>query len=165
MTDVLSQDKIDKLLDAINKGTTESENFKPAAGSRKIKIYDFKRPDIFSRDQINRMTTIHETFARLITTSFFAKFRKYIHFHVASVDCLTYEEFLRSIPYPTTLGVIEMNPLKGNIVMEIDPIIAFSIIDLIFGGLGNKVENQHELTLIEQAVMKRVSLPPSGTQS
>ena len=47
MTEVLSQDEIDQLLTAINAGD-EPEDIRPAADSRKIKIYDFKRPDKFS---------------------------------------------------------------------------------------------------------------------
>ena len=49
MTEILSQEEIDQLLTAINAGDTEPVDFKPAADTRKIKIYDFKRPDKFSK--------------------------------------------------------------------------------------------------------------------
>ncbi|MDR1466591.1 MAG: flagellar motor switch protein FliM, partial [Treponema sp.] len=48
MIETLSQDEIDQLLTAINSGDTEPEDFRPAADTRKIKLYDFKRPDKFS---------------------------------------------------------------------------------------------------------------------
>jgi len=51
MTEVLSQDEIDQLLTAINAGNAEPEDYNPAADSRKIKIYDFKRPDKFSKNK------------------------------------------------------------------------------------------------------------------
>ncbi|HQJ06826.1 MAG TPA: flagellar motor switch protein FliM, partial [Spirochaetota bacterium] len=76
---------------------------------------------------------------------------------VASVDQLTYEEFIRSIPNPTTLAVIDMEPLKGNAVLEIDPSITFAIIEKLFGGKsdsGPKISR--ELTEIESAVIEGV---------
>jgi flagellar motor switch protein FliM len=156
VTEVLSQDEIDQLLTAINAGDTEPEVFKPAADTRKIKIYDFKRPDKFSKEQIRTVSIMHETFARLTTTSLSAQLRSMVHVHVASVDQLTYEEFIRSIPTPTTLAIINMDPLKGNAILEVDPAVTFSIIDRLFGGTGEGTKFQHELTDIESAVMEGI---------
>ncbi|MDR2500174.1 MAG: flagellar motor switch protein FliM [Treponema sp.] len=157
MTEVLSQDEIDQLLTAINAGDTpEHEEYKPPVETRKIKIYDFKRPDKFSKEQIRTISIMHETFARLTTTAMSANLRSMVQVHVASVDQLTYEEFLRSIPTPTTLAIINMDPLKGNAILEIDPAISFSIIDRLFGGVGEGTKGQHELTDIESAVMEGI---------
>ncbi|QQO08726.1 flagellar motor switch protein FliM [Breznakiella homolactica] len=156
MTEVLSQDEIDQLLTAINAGDTEPEDFRPAADTRKIKIYDFKRPDKFSKEQIRTVSIMHDTFARLATTNLSANLRSIVHLHVASVDQLTYEEFIRSIPTPTTLAIINMDPLKGNAILEIDPAITFSIIDRLFGGTGEGTKSQHELTDIETSVMEGI---------
>jgi flagellar motor switch protein FliM len=156
VTEVLSQEEIDQLLTAINAGDTEPEDFRPAADTRKIKIYDFKRPDKFSKEQIRTVSIMHETFARLTTTSLSANLRSLVHVHVASVDQLTYEEFIRSIPTPTTLAIINMDPLKGNAILEIDPAVTFSIIDRLFGGTGEGTKAQHELTDIETSVMEGI---------
>jgi flagellar motor switch protein FliM len=139
----------------MNSGETEPE-IKPQAETRKIKIYDFNRPDKFSKDSIRMISMMHETFARLTTTMLSAQLRSVVHVHVASVDQLTYEEFIRSIPTPTTLAVINMDPLKGNAILEIDPAIAFSFIDRLFGGVGDGSKGQHELTDIEQSVMENI---------
>ena len=157
MNEVLSQDEIDQLLTAISSGDTEADDFKPVNSARKIKIYDFKRPDKFSKEQLRTVSNMHETFARLTTTSLSAQLRSLVHVHVASVDQLTYEEFIRSIPTPTTLAVINMDPLKGNAVLEIDPAITFCMIDRLFGGRGATTGNKNrDLTDIEQEVMETV---------
>ncbi len=156
MNEVLSQDEIDQLLQAISSGDTETDDFKPVSDTRKIKIYDFKRPDKFSKEQIRTVSIMHETFARLTTTSLSAQLRSLVHVHVASVDQLTYEEFIRSIPTPTTLAVINMDPLKGNAVLEIDPAITFSMIDRLFGGTGQGAKVSRDLTDIEQSVMEGI---------
>jgi flagellar motor switch protein FliM len=156
MAEVLSQDEIDQLLSAISAGEISTEEVHQPKDQRKIKIYDFKRPDKFSKDQIRTVSIMHETFARLTTTSLSAQLRSLVHVHVASVDQLTYEEFIRSIPNPTTLAVVDMDPLKGSAILEIDPAITFSIIDRLFGGQGEGAKFSRELTDIEQSVMEGI---------
>jgi len=156
MAEVLSQDEIDQLLSAISAGEISTEESRAPKDQRKIKIYDFKRPDKFSKEQIRTVSIMHETFARLTTTSLSAQLRSLVHVHVASVDQLTYEEFIRSIPNPTTLAVVDMDPLKGSAVLEIDPAITFSIIDRLFGGQGEGAKFSRELTDIEQSVMEGI---------
>ncbi|RPJ04895.1 MAG: flagellar motor switch protein FliM, partial [Spirochaetaceae bacterium] len=156
MTEVLSQDEIDQLLSAISSGEVETPETQAMPAQRNIKIYDFKRPDKFSKDQIRTVSIMHETFARLTTTSLSANLRSLVHVHVASVDQLTYEEFIRSIPNPTTLAIINMDPLKGSAILEIDPSVTFSIIDRLFGGKGEETKLSRDLTDIESSVMEGI---------
>ena len=156
MNEVLSQDEIDQLLTAISSGDVETDDLSQPTESRKIKIYDFKRPDKFSKEQIRTVSIMHETFARLTTTALSAQLRSLVQVHVASVDQLTYEEFIRSIPNPTTLGVINMDPLKGSAILEVDPAITFAIIDRLFGGQGEGTKVTRDLTDIETTVMEGI---------
>jgi flagellar motor switch protein FliM len=123
---------------------------------RRIKIYDFKRPDRFSKEQIRAFHIVHETFAHLATSSLSSALRSLTHFYVASVDQLTYEEFIRSIPTPTTLALFEMVPLEGQALLEIDPAITFALVDRLFGGRGEGSKLNRELTDIERSVMEGV---------
>jgi flagellar motor switch protein FliM len=156
VTEVLSQDEIDQLLTAISSGDAEAEDTRQVAERKNIRIWDFRRPDKFSKEQIRTVSFMHETFARLTTTSLAAQLRSMVHVHVASVDQLTYEEFLRSIPSPTALAVINMDPLTGSAILEIDPAITFTIIDRLFGGPGEGAKINRELSEIERAVMESI---------
>ena len=156
MADKLSQNEINLLLAAINADNEEPMNTMPPAASRKIKVYDFKRPDKFSKEHIRNISMIHESFAYLITTSLSALLRSRVHIYVASVDLLTNEEFFRSLPTPTILAVINMEPLKGSAILDICPVLSFSIIDRLFGGSGEGTKNPHKLTGIEAAVMEEI---------
>lgn len=182
MTEVLSQEEIDALLTAISSGdadkvaAAETPLASPAAETssavaaapsakpkgkgkgQKIKIYDFKRPDKFSKDQIRTLQMMHEAFARLATTALSARLRTLVGVHVSSVDQLTYEEFIKSIPNPTTLSVVDMSPLKGSAVLEMDPAITFSMIDRLFGGKGKPINLSRELSDIERGVIERIIL-------
>ena len=156
MTEILSQDEIDALLSAISSGDVSPEVYGTQTEQRKVKIYDFRRPDKFSKDQIRTLQMMHETFARLTITALSAQLRALVGVHVGSVDQLTYEEFIRSIPNPTTIAVINMDPLRGSAVLEIDPSITFTIIDRLFGGPGEPSKITRELSDIEMSVMEGI---------
>ncbi|MEC1179345.1 flagellar motor switch protein FliM [Metasolibacillus meyeri] len=151
--DVLSQSEIDALLSAISTGEMSADDMKKEDETKKVKVYDFKRALRFSKDQIRSLTRIHENFARLLTTSFSAQLRTYVQITVVSVDQIPFEEFIRSIPNMTLINVFEVPPLDGNILMEINPNIAYSMLDRLMGGAGSSHSNVDNLTEIETKIM------------
>lgn len=154
--DVLSQTEIDDLLSALSTGVVSAEDIQTEQKQKKIKVYDFKRPDKFSKDQIRTLYMLHENFARLLNTYLSTHLRTLVHIDVASVDQLTYEEFIRSLPNPSVISVFQMRPLKGNVILDINPNIVFSIIERLFGGSGQAPGKPRALTDIEEAIIKRV---------
>ena len=151
--DILSQNEIDALLSALSTGEMSAEDIKPEEESRKVRVYDFKRALRFSKDQIRSLTRIHENFARLLTTYFSAQLRTYAHIEVASVDQIPFEEFIRSIPKMTLINIFEVSPLEGNILMEVNPNIAYSMLDRLMGGTGANPTKADNLTEIETKVL------------
>ena len=154
--DVLSQSEIDKLLSAISTGDVSAEEIKKEDEQKKVKVYDFKRPDKFSKDQIRTLYMLHENFARLLNTYLSTHLRTMVNVEVASVEQLTYQEFIQSLTNPSVIGVVAVPPLKGNIIMEINTGISFSIIDRVLGGKGENTIKPRVLTEIEIAIMRRV---------
>src|SRR5699024_9588235 len=110
----------------------------------------------FSNDQIRGITRVHENYARLLTTFFSAQLRTYVNITVASVDQIPYEEFIRSIPRMTILNVYSVAPLDGRIVMEVNPNIAYSLLDRLLGGRGSSVHQVDSLTEIETILMSQL---------
>ncbi len=153
--DVLSQSEIDKLLSALSTGAVSAEEVKADEEQKKIKTYDFKRPDKFSKDQIRTLNMLHESFARLLNTYLSTHLRTLVNVEVASVEQLTYQEFVQSLSNPSVIGVLAVPPLKGNVIMEINTGISFAIIDRVFGGKGENSIKPRVLTEIEEAVMRR----------
>jgi flagellar motor switch protein FliM len=74
----------------------------------------------------------------------------------ASVDQLTLGELYRTIPVPTTLGVINMEPLQGGAILEIDPLVTFAILDGIRGIKGKAPDPRQQMTDNEEYLMKGV---------
>ncbi|WP_110929423.1 flagellar motor switch protein FliM [Bacillus massiliglaciei] len=154
--DILSQTEIDALLSAISTGEMDAEELKKEEVEKRVKVYDFKRALRFSKDQIRSLTRIHENFARLLTTYFSAQLRTYIQISVASADQIPYEEFVRSIPKMTILNVFEVPPLDGHIIIEVNPNIAYAMMDRVLGGRGVSVNKVENLTEIETKIMSNL---------
>ncbi|WP_075980918.1 flagellar motor switch protein FliM [Bacillus massilinigeriensis] len=151
--EVLSQSEIDALLSALSTGEMDADELKKEQSEKKVRVYDFKRALRFSKDQIRSLTRIHENFARLLTTFFSAQLRTYVQITVASADQIPYEEFIRSIPKMTVLNVFEVPPLDGRILMEVNPNIAYAMMDRLLGGKGTSINKVENLTEIETKIM------------
>ncbi len=155
MGDVLSQAEIDALLSALSEGQVDAEEIKTTKTQKKIRVYDFKRPNKFSKDQIHSLQNIHDNFCRALTTYFSAHLHSVIETHVLSIEQITYDEFIRSLPNPTILGVFTLEPLEGTLLLEISPSLVFTIIDRLLGGLGQGTEKNRDLTEIERTIVER----------
>ncbi len=153
--DVLTQEQIDALLAAANEGETSLEELKMEENAKKIKVYDFRRPDKFSKDQIRTLYMLHESFARMLNTYMSSHLRTLVNVDVASVEQLTYQEFVQSLANPSVISILGVQPLKGNIIFEISSEIAFAYLDRVFGGDGTTTMKTRVLTEIEDAVMRR----------
>lgn len=156
MSEVLSQLEIDALLSALNTGEINVEQVKQEEKKKKIKVYDFRRPDKLSKDQLRIIQMIYESFARLMANTLSAQLRVVVDVNVISVGQFTYEEFVRSVSNPTVLTVFSMDPLQGSGVMELNSDLSLTIVDRLFGGTGYHSEKNRELTDIEQSVISRI---------
>jgi flagellar motor switch protein FliM len=165
---MLSQDEIDNLLSSLSVGLepptgVSDQSGEPAPGGgegayekRNYKLYNFRRPDKFSKDHLRALQTIHESFARQLGLVMTAYLRMTVEVDVVSVDQLTYDEFIRSMPSPMTVGIIELDPLPGQVLFGLGYEVTSSVIDRMLGGSGNAETRARELTDIEQSLIRRV---------
>jgi len=156
LSEILSQSEIDALLAALSTGEVKAEDIKSKESDKKIKPYDFKRPDKFSKEQLHTLSMIHENFARLLTTYLSAQLRTLVQINVFFVEQMTYNEFIISVSNPSLIAVIDFSPLKGAALIEINPTIAFAIIDRLLGGTGEYKEKVREPTEIENSIIGKV---------
>lgn len=153
MGDVLSQAEIDALLNTLSKGSIDQEVMK-AANPQKVKIYDFKRPNKFSKGHLNSLLSIHENFCRGLATYLAGNMHTGVEVKILSIDQVTYDEYIRSLPNPTVLGIFNMSPLEGSALLELSPSLAFTIVDRLLGGQGIQQIKNRDLTEIERKIMK-----------
>jgi flagellar motor switch protein FliM len=157
VADILSQEEIDALMDVVDDDASESsEESTVQEDSRSIVLYDFKRPNRVSKEQLRAIKGIHDKMARSLSSEVSAILRSIVEIQLHSVDQMTYGEFLMSLPSPTSFNVFSMKPLEGSGVVEINPSIAFPIIDRLLGGAGEAFELTRELSDIELNLLDSV---------
>lgn len=154
MGDVLSQTEIDALLSALSEGQVDAEEIKTTKTQKRVRVYDFKRPNKFSKDQIHSLQNIHDNYCRALTTYFSGHLHTVIDTKVLSIEQITYDEFIRSLPNPTILGLYSLQPLEGTLLMEMSPTLAFTMVDRLLGGQGQGSEKNRDLTEIERSVIE-----------
>lgn len=156
MGEILSQPEIDALLEALSSGALKLEAIVGEADQKKIQPFDFHRPNKFSKDQLQSLVTLHENFAKLLTTSLSTYLRNLVRVQVVSIEQQSYDEFTRSLPNPTVMNLLSLSPLLGRIVLEFPMPLAFIMVDRFLGGHRFTADKTRELTEIEQTVVKQV---------
>jgi len=146
MADILSQEEIDALLEVVD-DSEETSSIKQ--DSREIMLYDFKRPNRVSKEQLRSIKSIHDKLARNLASQISTVLRTIIEIELQSVDQMTYGEFLMSIPSPTSFNIFSLKPLDGDAVLELNPSIVFPMLDRLLGGDGKVYNVDRELTDIE----------------
>lgn len=125
-----------------------------AARRPRIVAYDFRRPDRLSKEQVRSLFLLHDMFARSSSSSLPVFLRTLSEVTLLSVEQLAYAQYLGSLPDPTALFAVSMNPLDGMALLELSPAIAFPVIDRMLGGAGGGLEEMRSVTEIEQRILE-----------
>ncbi|MDK1022346.1 MAG: flagellar motor switch protein FliM [Candidatus Hydrogenedentes bacterium] len=160
MADILSQEEVDMLLSAVTEGDLGSDLPAPAATVEEIVLstYDFRRPERVSKEQLKGLQSLFEALARELSILLPPFLRTAVHVDLTSIDQLTYDEFILSVARPTSMSIIDMTPLEGRSILELNPAMVFPIVDRVLGGKGSSLSAPRELTEIEDRIVYRIVL-------
>lgn len=170
MVDVLNQNDIDALLAAVDSGDvgkvaeadTKGKIFSrwrkgPQLEGIEVRVYDFKRPERVSKDQMRALENLHDNFARSFGVALSGFLRTITEAKVANIEQMTFSEFTHSLPNPTSFNLLSADPLEGNVCLEISPLIIYPVIDRLLGGSNADLFiPQRPLTAIELRLVKKI---------
>lgn len=155
MGDVLSQNEIDNLLAALTSGEVDVQDIQKDS-EKSVKNYDFKRPSKFSKEHLRTMELIFEHYGRLLSTNLPVYLRKNIQVNVTSSESVTFSEFSNALSNPVILGVVNFQPLPGNIIVELSANVAYAILDRMLGGQGEPIEKLRDFSEIEMGILNNI---------
>lgn len=155
MGEVLSQNEIDNLLKALSTGELDADDYKNK-DEKQVKVYDFARPSKFSKEHLRTLEIIFEHYGRLLYTNLPAYLRKNVQVEVMNSEAVAYSEFSNALSNPVLLGIIDFEPLKGNIIMELASNLGYAIIDRMLGGEGVSLEKKRDFSEIEIIIIERI---------
>lgn len=155
MSDILSQNEIDNLLQALSSGEVDAEEIK-ASSEKQVKNYDFSRPSKFSKEHLRTLEIIFEHYGRLLSTNLPVYLRKNIQVEVMNSEAVTYMEFSNSLSNPVLLGIVNFEPLEGNIIVEMASKLGYAIVDRMLGGEGEPLDKVRDFSEIELLIIERI---------
>jgi flagellar motor switch protein FliM len=115
--------------------------------------YDFRRPIKLSREHIRTLQISFETYARSCGTLLTTRLRVVSSVTLASIEQLTYDEYVASLSNPTVIAVVSIDPLPGTVLMEMSSSAAMTAIDHVLGGPGGP-QPERPLTEVEMPLLR-----------
>ena len=154
MGEILSQNEIDSLLAALNSGEIDAEEMND--NNKQVKNYDFKRPTKFSKEHLRTLEIIYEHYGRLLSTSLPVYLRKNVQVSVVSSEAIVFSEYTNALFNPVILGIVNFQPLGGNIVVEMATSLGYAMIDRMLGGEGAPLDKTRDFTEIELTIIEKM---------
>ena len=158
MSGLLSQDEIEQLLDAIAAGDEEALESKSepplTRTARKIRPFDFKRPDKFLKSRLRELSNAFDDFIRKFQLFLKSEYDITAQIHLAGCDQFPFEEFFRALPPPSPLCTFDWMGGSG----------AFQIAaDVFFQGiLGKAPDKPQKLNGLEARLFMGYLFKPFG---
>jgi flagellar motor switch protein FliM len=125
-----------------------------AAPGKPVKLYDFRRPDRFSKDHLRALRILHVTFARMLSSSLSSYLRTSVQVRLTMVEETTYDDYIRALPSPTVMYIISPEPLPRQAVLEVNLPVARAMLDRLLGGSGSPSARSSEMTEIELTLLR-----------
>ncbi len=162
MAKQLNQQEIDALIGAGDDVQTQRlandplQKFAQANQEKLVYTYNFKRPRLFSQDQMRVLNQVHEAFARDLSVYLSAQLRTIVDITLTALDQVLYSEFVISSAPPSALFVIDIAETRHQAVIELDPRFVIFTVEKLFGGSGEFLKRPRETSQIEQRIMAKV---------
>lgn len=156
MKNLLSQEEVDALLRGLDSGEIETETQKPPADE--VRPFDFVGFTRVIRGRMPGLEMANEHFARLFRNSLSNMLMKFVDVTVQGHELIKFGEFMRTLPLPSSINVLTMEPLKGFALMVIEAPMVFAFVDRFFGGGTQpwvKSEGRY-FTPIEQKIIQKI---------
>lgn len=163
MPDVLSQSQIDELLKNLGGADEKTlENMSDNLNEKQVKVYDFKAPKKFTKEQFKSIRNIYESFSKSLSSYLTSLTRFYCRVEVLQIEEQHYYEFNNALPDYTVMGNLDLifdeksDMLDTKCMIQFSNAVSFSLIDRLLGGYGKSIDVSRNFTDIEIRVMKSV---------
>lgn len=156
MSDLLSQDEINALLQGVDDGDIETE-VDEFQDKDSAKSYDFSSQERIVRRRIPTLEMINERFSKSLRASLFKFLHRSPEVFMSGIQIRKFSQYVDGLHVPANLNIIRFSPLRGRALIEIEPSLIFTVVDNFFGGGGQFYSNTgeaREFTLTEMRIVQ-----------
>jgi flagellar motor switch protein FliM len=153
--DFLTQDEVDTLMQGM---TGEVSNKSAEPDTSGAQTYDMAKQERIVRGRLPTLEIMNERFCREFRIGLFNYLKRSVEIEVGQVRITKYSEFVRALPVPTNLNIIQLKPLRGYGLLVFNPELIFLAVDNLFGSDGRfhmRVEGR-EFSATENRIIKRL---------
>src|SRR5262249_13576986 len=148
---VLEPAEIDALIKGVDSGAVSTQ---PGALPGEVQSYDFREPRRTVRGRLPGLEMIYERFARAFRVSLYNLLRRSADITVNPLKIEKFSDYMQSLPTPTSLNLVRVNPLRGTALVVVEPALVFAIVAHFFGGNGRSWKSEgREFTATEQRII------------
>jgi flagellar motor switch protein FliM len=133
--ELLSEEEILALVEMDESGEGEAYNVDAQAQE-----YDIASEDSTLTSHLGSLEVINERFARIFRISLKGLLRYQPKIEPMRVDVERFSTYMESLSTPISLNVVKIPPLRGSMLIIIDPQLIFNSLDSFFGGAGSHTE-------------------------
>jgi flagellar motor switch protein FliM len=157
MSDVLSQDEVDALLKGVQSGDidTDTAREKIVGG---VRPYDLTSQERIVRGRMPGLEIANERFGRFFRNSITTLVMKFVDISIHNVEIIKFGEFMKTVPFPSSINIFKMEPLKGCSLFVMEAPLVFAFVEFFFGGATARYVKSEgrSFTSIEQGVIKKI---------
>jgi flagellar motor switch protein FliM len=154
MAELLSHDEINALIESY-KATGGAEEAGKAS-DRRLRVYDFTRPDKFCKEHLRALNLIHGKHGASLAIALAAMLRVDVQVNLLALDQLTYREYCASVPDSTLFVEVGLEPLTSIAILEFNPSLVAACVDLLAGGSSVSDISTSRITDVDKAIMRPV---------
>jgi flagellar motor switch protein FliM len=137
---------------------SRSERRRHRGGSRvhqgQYRAFDFGRPSSLSREHVRTTQIVQETFARGLATTISSLVGSVVNVSTVGIEQHTYDEYVRELPNPTLLTLLNLSPLAGASLLQMPLPVTMCIVEMVLGGKGYQEQPARSLTELEQLLAR-----------
>ncbi len=150
------QDKVDALLQDLSSDMPVKQT--PAQASDGPRSYALGIDERIVRNEMHTLEIINERFARYLRASLLTFMQRSADIAVSTVQIQKYGDFMRHLPVPSNINLMQMKPLRGTALFVFDPKLVYLVVDNLFGSDGRsqvRAEGR-DFTPTELRIVKRL---------
>lgn len=136
--------------------TRRSQRSRKSGGLIEARSYDFRRPNKLSREHVRVLQMVLETFTRKWATLFTSSLRAVCTVDLSSIQQLSYDEYISTLPATTAMFQLSLDPVPGAGILQLSVATVMTAVDHMLGGSGTGPQPERSMTDVESAVVRGI---------
>ena len=123
-------------------------------GSGVPEVYDFKQPMTLTREHERAIEMAMQTFSRQWATMLSSRLGALTSVNLDSIELHTYDEYIQSLPQTTSMIIMQVEPSRTPVLLQIPTDATMTLVDCLLGGPAMTLSMPfREMTEIEWSLM------------